>query len=82
MFYVYILRSTKLPGQTYIGFTSNLKSSLYHHNCGCSPHTRKYQPWNLEWYCAFPDKEKALDFEVYLKSHSGKAFLHKRLIED
>jgi putative endonuclease len=28
----------------------------------------------LIWYCAFPDKYKALEFEKYLKSHSGRAF--------
>jgi len=30
-------------------------------------------------YCAFPDKYKALAFEKYLKSHSGRAFAKKRL---
>lgn len=72
----------KFPQHTYIGFTTNLKSRLYRHNSGNSSHTSKYHPWNLEWYCAFPDKGKALNFETYLKSHSGKAFLHKRLIEN
>jgi len=28
---------------------------------------------------AFPDKYKALAFEKYLKSHSGRAFTKKRL---
>jgi putative endonuclease len=36
-------------------------------------------PWELKWYCAFPDKYKALAFEAYLKSHSGRAFAKKRL---
>ena len=31
------------------------------------------------WYCAFPDKHRALAFEKYLKSHSGRAFAKKRL---
>jgi putative endonuclease len=31
------------------------------------------------WYCAFPDKYKALEFEKYLKSGSGRAFAKKRL---
>ena len=82
MHYVYILRSIKFSQQTYIGFTTNLKSRFNHHNNGCSSHTSKYRPWNLEWYCAFPDKGKALNFEAYLKSHSGKAFLYKRLIKN
>jgi len=33
----------------------------------------------LVWYCAFGDKFKALEFEKYLKSHSGRAFGKKRL---
>jgi putative endonuclease len=33
----------------------------------------------LVTYLAFSDKAKALSFEKYLKSHSGKAFANKRL---
>ena len=80
MFYVYILRSINNPSQTYIGYTTNLKVRFNQHNKGSSPHTEKFLPWTLEWYCAFPDKGKALKFETYLKSHSGEAFLSKRLI--
>jgi len=39
-----------------------------------------YVPWELMWNCAFPDKYKALEFEEYLKSHSGRAFAAKRLL--
>jgi hypothetical protein len=46
---------------------------------GKSAHTAKFKPWKLVWYCAFPDKLKALAFEKYLKSHSGRAFSKKRL---
>ena len=42
-------------------------------------HTAKFKPWELVWYCAFPHKYKALEFEKYLKSHSGRAFAKKRL---
>ncbi len=79
MFYVYIIRSENQPGQTYVGFTENLKQRLTTHNqCG-SPHTTKFAPWQLEFHCAFTQKDKALAFERYLKSHSGKAFASKRL---
>jgi 4-amino-4-deoxy-L-arabinose transferase-like glycosyltransferase len=37
-------------------------------------------PFILKWYCGFPSKKKAYDFEKYLKSHSGIAFRNKRLI--
>ena len=32
------------------------------------------------FYCAFADKQKAKDFELYLKSGSGKAFAYKRRV--
>jgi len=37
------------------------------------------QPQNQIIYLSFNDKAKALSFEEYLKSHSGKAFANKRL---
>ncbi len=79
MYYVYMLRSVSHPNQTYIGFSENLKTRLAAHNIGQSPHTSKYKPWELINYIAFKDKPKALEFEKYLKSHSGKAFAKKRL---
>src|SRR5215831_9296048 len=51
------------------------------HSAGRSAHTAKFKPWKLVWYCAFPDKYKALEFEKYLKSHSGRAFAKKRLTQ-
>ena len=80
MWYVYIIRSISLPDQEYIGATEDLKRRLPDHNAGKSAHTAKFKPWELVWYCAFPDKYKALKFEKYLKSHSGRAFAKKRLL--
>jgi putative endonuclease len=65
--------------QTYCGATENLKQRLQDHNAGKSKHTSKYLPWDLEFYCAFAEKSRAYEFEAYLKSHSGRAFLRKRL---
>jgi predicted GIY-YIG superfamily endonuclease len=79
MFYVYIIRSVNQPDQTYIGFTRDLKQRLITHNQDRSPHTAKFSPWRIEFYCAFKQEDKALAFERYLKSHSGKAFASKRL---
>jgi putative endonuclease len=81
MWYVYILRSVERPGQDYTGATENLRERIKAHNEGRSPHTAKYKPRKLLWYCAFRDKQLALAFEAYLKSHSGRAFAKKRLIE-
>lgn len=79
MYYVYILRSINHPDQVYYGNTHDMKQRIADHNSGKSPHTSKYAPWELECYIAFPDKQKAYDFEKYLKSHSGRAFAEKRL---
>ncbi len=79
MWYVYIIRSANFPEQEYTGLTEDLKRRLSEHNAGKSSHTAKFKPWQLIWYCAFSDKHKALDFEKYLKSHSGRAFAKKRL---
>ncbi|MGE0251382.1 MAG: GIY-YIG nuclease family protein [Dongiaceae bacterium] len=79
MWYVYIIRSTKFPDQEYTGATANLKQRMAYHNAGKSAHTAKSAPWEFVWYCAFRDKYKALEFEKYLKSHSGRAFFKKRL---
>jgi predicted GIY-YIG superfamily endonuclease len=80
MYYVYILRSQKDSTQTYTGSTTDVTARLAKHNEGGSPYTSKYKPWNLCWHCVFQTKKQALEFEKYLKSHSGKAFANKRLI--
>jgi putative endonuclease len=79
MYYVYLLQSESEPTQRYVGFTSDLKARIATHNGGGSPHTSKYGPWRLVTYLAFSAKGRALEFERYLKSHSGKGFAAKRL---
>ena len=80
MWYVYIIRSTSFPEQEYTGATADLRQRLTDHNAGKSAHTAKFIPWEVIWYSAFPNKYKALEFERYLKSHSGRAFAKKRLL--
>ena len=74
MFYTYILRSLSQPEQRYIGSTSDLKSRLAKHNAGEVPHTSKFKPWRIQTAIAFDSKEKAVAFEDYLKSGSGREF--------
>jgi len=81
MFCVYIIRSVNQPDQTYIGFTRDIKQRLLTHNQNRGPHTAKFSPWRIEFYCAFKQEDKALAFERHLKSHSGKAFASKRLLQ-
>ena len=78
-YYVYILQSESEPKHYYIGFTEDLDSRLKSHNSGQVPHTSKYKPWRIKTAIAFTDRKKALDFEKYLKSPSGRAFAKKRL---
>ncbi len=79
MHYVYLIQSIPFPDQNYIGLTSDLNNRLQAHNEGRSPHTSKYKLWKLVTYLVFSDKSKAIEFESYLKSGSGRAFANKRL---
>lgn len=79
MKYVYLLQSIEFPNRTYVGLTDDLRSRFSEHNRGRSSHTAKYMPWRLVTYVAFSDEQKAVEFERYLKSASGRAFANKRL---
>jgi predicted GIY-YIG superfamily endonuclease len=78
-YYVYIIQSLKDPNRFYTGFTEELESRLTAHHQSKDPHTAKYKPWKIKTATAFTDRNKALDFERYLKSPSGRAFAKKRL---
>lgn len=76
-YYVYMLGSLSHPEKHYVGFTENVTGRLRQHNDGKCPHTAKFRPWQIKTYLAFSDRQSALDFENYLKSHSGRAFAQK-----
>ena len=78
MKYVYILQSVDLE-HFYVGSTDNLRARFVKHNAGEVPHTSKFKPWQIKTYIAFNDEKKAVAFEKYLKSPSGRAFSKKRL---
>jgi predicted GIY-YIG superfamily endonuclease len=78
-FYVYLLQSEAGPDRFYTGFTEDLEQRLKAHNAGQCPHTSKHRPWRLKTAIAFTDRNRALAFERYLKSPSGRAFAKKRL---
>jgi putative endonuclease len=77
--YVYVLQSERNPRHFYTGCTDDLRERLVRHNGGKVPHTAKWRPWRIKTYVAFSDKKRAAEFEHYLKSASGRAFLKKRL---
>lgn len=79
IYYVYILLSSK-SHIFYFGSTINLKKRFELHNSGKVPSTKPHVPWKLVLYGVFNTEKEARDFELYLKSGSGKAFAYKRLV--
>ena len=77
---VYLLRSRTDPTRRYIGSTDDLKKRLAAHNRGESPHTARYRPWEMVVAVAFGDHDKALAFERYLKTGSGRAFAARHFL--
>jgi predicted GIY-YIG superfamily endonuclease len=81
MFYVYILKSINFPKEHYVGYSEDLKSRIKAHDWGDSKHTSKFKPWRLVCYLGFADKKSAKEFEYYLKTGSGRAFLKRHLLK-
>lgn len=79
MFCVYIIQSQK-DSSYYVGSTGDLKKRFGEHNKSEGRYTSSRIPYELKWYCAFQNKEKAFDFEKYLKQGSGFALARKRLL--
>ena len=72
--YVYILQSKQDPKRHYTGMTDDLAARIKKHNEGGVPHTAKHRPWEIRTATAFKDRQRAAEFEKYLKSHSGRVF--------
>lgn len=81
MYYAYILLSSK-SHIFYYGYTSDLRNRFKLHNSGKVFSTKPHIPWKLVWYSAFITEKEAKDFELYLKSGSGKAFAYKCLVPE
>jgi putative endonuclease len=79
MYFVYIIKSQK-DSTFYTGLTDNVKERIIQHNNGESNYTKSRIPWGLVWVGIFPGKQKAAEFEKYLKSASGIAFRNKHLV--
>ena len=79
MKFVYILQSETIAEHFYVGLTDDVTNRLAKHNAGAVRHTSKYRPWRLKDLVGFVDQERAVAFERYLKSGSGRAFAKKRL---
>jgi len=78
MFYVYVLKCS--DDKPYIGCAHDLKERLSRHNKRNVPATKDRLPVKLINYFAFSNKYTAFEFEKYLKSGSGRAFIKKHKI--
>ena len=78
MWIVYIVKCN--DGTHYTGCTADITDRLNRHNNGQVKYTSSRLPVDLILTINFNDKCKTYDFESYLKSGSGKAFMNKRFI--
>ena len=77
MYYIY---SLKCKDGYYLGCTNNLKDRIDRHRKGQILATANRLPIKLDFYFAIVDKYKAFEFEKYLKSGSGRAFLKRHFL--
>jgi len=75
---VYILKCAH--GGYYTGFTTNITKRLVEHQKGTVAYTKDKLPLELTHLSLFAEKQKAYDFERYLKTGSGIAIRNKRLV--
>ena len=78
MFYTYVLKSCS-DDKLYIGFTSDLKQRFKAHNEGLVFATKSRIPFEIVYYEACLNKEKAVQREKYFKTGFGRKFLKTRI---
>jgi putative endonuclease len=78
MWHVYILKCN--DGTYYTGCAADVADRLSRHQKGQIKYTSSRLPVELIVTISFTNKYTAYDFEKYLKSGSGKAFMNKRFI--
>ncbi|MHC4599677.1 MAG: GIY-YIG nuclease family protein [Planctomycetota bacterium] len=74
---IYLIRSSSEPARKYTGITDDVATRISDHNAGKNKHTRKFKPWTLVAAITLADERKALEFEKYLKTGSGRAFAER-----
>ena len=72
--FVYVLKTKNGPTRYYTGLTSNVAARLAAHNAGECSYTARLAPWIVDVVIEFPNEQRALAFEKYLKTGSGVAF--------
>lgn len=78
MHFVYVIIS-EIDGRTYVGLTNDINRRIKEHNSGNVEATSYRRPFKIVSYFAFDSLKKARQFERYLKTGSGRAFLKKRV---
>ena len=76
--YVYILKLSN--GKIYTGCTSDITDRIQRHQNGYVNSTKSFLPVNLLYHGVFKDKYKAFEFEKYLKTGSGRAFIKRHFM--
>ena len=74
MRFVYVLESIGNSARHYVGLSSGVGARLEYHNAGKCRHTAKHRPWRVLATVEFADPVRAVAFERYLKTGSGRAF--------
>jgi len=80
MFYTNVLFN-KITGRYYIGYTPDLRKRLSKHYSGKVLPTKSDLNYRLVNFTGFVNRSNALDFEKYLKTGSGVAFMNKHLLK-
>ena len=78
MYYTYVLKSLK-DRKLYVGYSDDLKSRIKRHNDGYVEATKSRRSFELIYYEACLDKQKALKREKYFKTGFGRRFLKSRI---
>jgi predicted GIY-YIG superfamily endonuclease len=81
-YFTYILKSLK-DESLYYGSTSDLIKRQTEHDSKKSNYTKRKGPFDLIYYSVFignDAKEKAIKFEKWLKSGSGRAFVKRHIL--
>jgi putative endonuclease len=78
MYFVYTLKCS--DSHFYTGCTEDLNDRIRRHQNGLVPATKGRLPIGLVTYTVFRDKYRAFEFEKYLKTGSGRAFMQKHLV--
>jgi putative endonuclease len=76
--FLYVLKSADPKSHFYTGLTTDVRARLADHNAGRCPHTARYRPRQLHVTIELPDEQRAVAFERYLKSGSGRAFAKRQ----